>query len=157
MAESKYEKYVVRKSFPIPMRPDDNLLSAFTTNHPILRYLTADEPVKGANQWIEYSLTWKPHTVSESHKHDFDEIFFWVGHNQEDLNDLGGEVEFWMGEGDEREKIVLTTSSTIYVPPDMEHYPITFKNVKKPVEMIVFVPRKTDDEFADVDINVKGK
>ena len=54
--------------------------------------------------------------MASGHRHKFDECFLFLGSNPENVDDLGGEVEFWLGEGDEAEKYMLTESTAIYIP-----------------------------------------
>ena len=54
--------------------------------------------------------------------------------------DLGAEVEFWMGGGEARDSVVINTSSAIYVPPGLAHFPQIWRNVKRPVMTIVMMP-----------------
>lgn len=72
------------------------------------------------------------HVEDLPHSHKQDEYWIFVGTNPDDNKDLGGEVEFWMGEGDEAEKYVITEPSVVYVPGGVVHLPIVFKNIKRP-------------------------
>jgi hypothetical protein len=74
------------------------------------------------------------------HKHDYEEIFLFLGTDPKDPQDLGAEVEFWIGEGKDMEKIVFTTSSSIWVPPNTAHFPQIWRNVKRPVFTVVVMP-----------------
>lgn len=42
-----------------------------------------------------------------------------------------------MGEGEEAEKISINASSVVFVPSRLVHLPIIFKNVSKPVLLVV--------------------
>lgn len=66
------------------------------------------------------------------HTHDQDEYWIFVGTDPKNNKDLGGEVEFWMGEGDEAEKYIITEPSVVYVPAGVVHLPIVFKNIRRP-------------------------
>jgi hypothetical protein len=72
------------------------------------------------------------HVEDLPHSHDQDEYWIFVGTDPKNNKDLGGEVEFWMGEGDEAEKYVITEPSVVYVPAGVVHLPIVFKNIKRP-------------------------
>jgi hypothetical protein len=129
MAESKYEKYVVRKA----LRPQEFYHKEATgiTNPPMV-FLNGDEPIKGTNQFIEAGWTWAPRKADTPHAHNFDEIFIWIGTNLEDPDDLGGEVEMTLGEGEEAEKITIESSALVYVPKGVVHQPTTVKRVDRP-------------------------
>ena len=64
-----------------------------------------------------------------SHSHDFDEIVTLFGTNPDDPQDLGAEVEFWLGD----EKHTLTKSCLIFVPKGQGHCPLIFRNVQRPI------------------------
>ena len=49
-------------------------------------------------------------------------------------------MEFWLGEGKDRDKVVLTTSSAVYVPPNVAHFPQIWRNVTRPVLIMVIMP-----------------
>jgi len=50
---------------------------------------------------------------------------------------LGGEVEFWLGEGTEAEKFVITKATGEWVPAGVVHNPHYFRQVDKPFLMVV--------------------
>ena len=72
------------------------------------------------------------------HSHGFDEVFVFLGSNREDPDDLGGEVEFWLGEGKDTEKYLFTTSTCIFVPKGLVHLPMIFKKIKRPFLLVTF-------------------
>ncbi|MGD9159342.1 MAG: hypothetical protein PVG39_13095 [Desulfobacteraceae bacterium] len=53
---------------------------------------------------------------------------------------LGAEIEFWLGQGDEMEKVIINTSSAVYVPAGPAHFPQIWKNVTRPVMTMVIIP-----------------
>ena len=56
MAENKYEKYIVRRA----MRPEsfmDPIAAGFMTMPPLI-FLNGDNPIKGANQFLEIVWIW---------------------------------------------------------------------------------------------------
>lgn len=79
-----------------------------------------------------------------SHSHDFD---MWVWHMPLDPNnmeDLGCEIEYYLGAGtadDPVEKYTLTKTNCVYVPAGVVHGPHYFKNVTSPV-LFVHAMRK---------------
>ncbi|NMA23791.1 MAG: hypothetical protein GX938_09840 [Spirochaetales bacterium] len=70
------------------------------------------------------------------HFHDCDEVFLFVGTDPQDYRDLGGEVEFWIGKGEEAEKYVFTEPTSIFIPKGLVHLPVYFRNVRKPFFMV---------------------
>lgn len=71
------------------------------------------------------------------HAHDFDELFLYIGLDPHDTLNLGGEVEFWLGEGDEAEKFVTTKATAAWVPGGVVHNPQYFRRVDRPFLMVV--------------------
>ena len=150
MTESRYEKYVVRKPAivrsdyqdEIPETDEIPVTSAVDTGP---RVIFSPDRVKGTNSIVEYGIISGDVTigegyVTEPHKHDYEEIFLFLGTDQYNTSDLGAEVEFWLGEGDERDKVVMTTSSSVYVPPGLAHFPQIWRNVVRPVITVVIMP-----------------
>jgi len=151
MAESRYEKYVVRK--PAVVKRDDYSDALVETDKIPNKSAVDTGPrviftpnfVDEANSIVEYGLITGDTIVGtvddfEPHKHDYEEIFLFLGTNPEDTTELGAEIEFWIGEGEEREKVVLNTSSSIYIPPGVAHFPQIWKNVTRPVMVVVIMP-----------------
>jgi hypothetical protein len=63
------------------------------------------------------------------HVHDFDEVLAIFGSNPEESHDLGAELEFWLGD----EKHVITKSCIIFIPKGLQHGPIGFTRIDRPV------------------------
>jgi hypothetical protein len=140
MAKSQYEKYVIRKLIP----PDPNVawsrqdLGWMAPYH----FMSSNGPIKEANtmaefMWVTKSCAFGVTTDRPPHKHDCDELFIFQGTDPENVMDLGSDCEFWMGEGEETEKIAFNTTTLIYVPKGLVHLPIFYKNVKKPSLLII--------------------
>ena len=135
MATSKYSKYVITQpKFITEMAHHDfTKVSGFTFPDEV--YLDRDI-LKEAKQWLDIVWIWEVPNPPESigaHSHPFAEIVLLVGSNPKNLRDLGGEIEWWMGEGKDAEKFVLTSTTTIYVPKGLVHGPLIFKRVEKPI------------------------
>jgi hypothetical protein len=150
MAKSKYEKYVTRKpaiiksdySEEVPKGEKIPLRTPVDTG-PMVIFSKSFVPE--ANSIIEYGIVSGDMVIGDGsfvnkHKHDYEEIFMFLGTDPKDPCDLGAEVEFWIGEGKDQEKIVFTTSSSIYVPPGTAHFPQIWRNVKRPVFTVVVMP-----------------
>lgn len=156
MPESKYEKYVVRKPAIVTADYKDEVPE--TDKIPVRsdvdtgpRVIISHQFVNETSTMVEYGLISgdtvigdSDKNVTEPHKHDYEEIFLFLGTNPQDTTDLGAEIEFWIGEGDEAEKIVFTTSSSIYIPAGVAHFPQIWKNVKRPVMTVVIMPNTNE-------------
>ena len=128
MAESKFDKYIVRKP-AVVVRVGDEYIDKVpeTDKIPVLnevntgpRVIFSNELIANAKTKIEYGYITGDTAVGTGedfvpHKHDYEEIFLFLGTDPNDTANLGAEVEFWLGEGDGLEKAVFTTSSAIYV------------------------------------------
>jgi hypothetical protein len=66
---------------------------------------------------------------AEAHDHGFDEYLVFLGTNPKDPNDLGGEVELWIG----GEKHMLTKSCAVFIPAEVKHAPIYFRKITTPI------------------------
>ena len=154
MVKSKWEKYIVRTP-AILIHEGKGVREVVPKGKPIPRWspvdtgpqvVMANNLVNAANSMIEYALISGDHQVGignnlvPTHKHDYDEIFIFAGTNPDDVSDLGGEVEFWIGEGADFEKILFKSSSAIFVPRGTAHFPMIFRNVKRPIMHIVVMP-----------------
>ena len=137
---SRYEKYVVRKLIP----PDPNVawgrpeLGVVAPYHFLHHY----GPIKETNTMVEFLWITKDcasgvTSDKSPHKHDCDEAFIFLGTNPDDRMDLGADVEFWLGEGEETEKITFNTTTLVFVPKGLLHMPIFYRNVKRPSLRVV--------------------
>ena len=165
MTESKYEKYVTRKA-EIVLRPGSDGVVKFgiprtykitkkqTTTGP--RLIFSNDVVKEATSKIEYGWIMRDMTLLNSsknfgaHKHEYPEIFIFFGNDPYDTSYLGGEGEFWLGEGNDLEKIIFGTSCSVYVPAGVGHFPLFLRNVKTPIMMGVVVPKVGDIKLTPV-------
>lgn len=65
-------------------------------------------------------------------KHPFDEAYCFLGYDRENPGDLGGTVEFWLGEGDEAEEYIITKPTVILVKKNTVHLPAYVRELHKP-------------------------
>lgn len=145
MAESIYEKYIVRE----PTRSQHKIsVSSWATvensrTAPPYMLMENGQPIPGVNHMVEFLWIWKATAMGATnekppHKHDLQEMFLFLGTNKDDPNDLGADIEFWMGEGEQADKLNFSTSSLIWVPPNLPHMPLIYRNVKKPLLLVIF-------------------
>jgi hypothetical protein len=129
LAELRYEKYIIRN-------PHRILGAAQADTGPII--LCAPSLMRGIDQFFEYAIISGDFVAGSGPnnnlrtKGDSTTIFYFLGTNPKEPSDLGAEVEFWVGEGAETEKIAINTPSSVYVPPEVARFPIRWKNVKRP-------------------------
>lgn len=68
-------------------------------------------------------------------KHHFTETYIFCPKDPNEP-DLGAEVEFWVGEGDDAEKYNITQKTVITIPPNIYHFPMVVRKLVKPFYMI---------------------
>ena len=88
------------------------------------------DSVEGA-PYIDFVYLWSGDEKGPNHpehSHDWGEVFGFIGTNRDDVNDLGGEIEFWLG----GEKYLFTKSSLVWVPSGLKHCPIQFNRIDHP-------------------------
>jgi uncharacterized RmlC-like cupin family protein len=150
MPASRYDKYVVRKPAIVTADyrdeiPDTDKIPISSPVDTGPRVIFSPDRIPEGNSIIEYGIISGDVTIgdgfiTEPHKHDYAEIFLFLGTDPSDTTVLGAEVEFWLGEGADRDKVIINTSSSIYVPPGLAHFPQFWRNVVRPVMTIVVMP-----------------
>ncbi len=153
MANSKFEKCVVRKPAVVVRIGDDYVDQIPKTDRiPVLnevntgpRVIFSNELIPNAKTKVEYGFITGDTIVGNGedfvpHRHSYEEIFLFLGTDPQDTGKLGAEVEFWLGEGEDMEKVVVTTSSAVYVAPGVAHFPQIWRHVQRPVMTMVIMP-----------------
>ena len=74
--------------------------------------------------------------VETPHTHDFSEVICFVGSNEDDPYDLGGEITIWLDD----DKHVIDRTSLIFLPPGTRHCPIVFNCIERPVFFVTIAP-----------------
>jgi hypothetical protein len=95
-----------------------------------------EDLIKEANTWLDIVWIWDktiPAELPGLHSHPFREIVLLIGSNPKDLRDLGGDVLWGMGSGDEAKTYTLTSTTAIYVPGGVPHGPLVYKRVDRPI------------------------
>ena len=95
----------------------------------------AKEPVR--RTWMPVS---NPHVLAEkAHYHEFLEYIVFYGSDPENISDLGGTVEFTIGENkDDLTVFRITQSTQFFVKPGLWHSPMVFTEIKDPDKPIIF-------------------
>ncbi len=73
------------------------------------------------------------------HVHACSQTYSFIGTDQQHLDDLGGTVEFWMGEGKDAEKHTITGAATVLIPKDIVHLPMYVKEVHRPFVLAIIL------------------
>jgi len=135
MSDSKWSKYVITEpKFVTELAFHDySNISGFTFPDEV--YIDKDL-VPEANTWLDIIWIWEktvPEELPGLHSHPFAEIVLLIGSNPKNLRDLGGIVEWGMGAGEEAERFTLTSTTAIYVPPNLPHGPLIYHRVDRPI------------------------
>jgi hypothetical protein len=160
--KSKYESCVVRNTAIIKFEGDKYVEEIIVDDKKIpegdlgFRVICSNKMIKDTDTFIEYgyikeNMAKGIGTDYSPHKHPYPEVFVFIGTDPEHLSDLGAEVEFWLGEGKDLDKIILNKPGSIYVPPNTTHFPQIWRNVKRPVLNMVIMPKGTDMTYTDVE------
>jgi len=140
MAESKYGKYIVSTlKSPAAEAPWSPPLSQAGKGKGG-RVLYLDNDVAPGAFYVECVWVMPRPAVTvpgggtrrvgtEPHTHDYDEVIAFLGTDLDDPYDLGAEVELWLGD----EKHIITKSSLVFIPAGLQHCPLTFLKVDRPV------------------------
>ena len=63
------------------------------------------------------------------HKHDFNQVNFWLGTDTDVIGELGAEIEICLGE--EWEKHMITTSTAVSIPKGLPHFPAMINKIDR--------------------------
>lgn len=135
MDAGKYGKYFITETPPNPRHPQNRVL---VSDIPWQNSFYISEELGGKLKdafYLETNIVVRTGTaelVSKSHSHPFDEYLVFLGTDPKDQFDLGGEVEFWLGD----EKHTFTRSCAVFVPGGMAHCPLYFRRVDRPFMFI---------------------
>lgn len=135
MEQGKYGKYVIEE----PRFVEDLAFHDFTKvsgfTFPDEVYIDEDLCPE-ANTWLDIVWVWEqtdPRELPGLHAHPFAELVLLIGSDPRNLRDLGGEVSWGMGEGEDQETFTLTKTTAIYVPPGLPHAPLVYNRVDRPI------------------------
>jgi mannose-6-phosphate isomerase-like protein (cupin superfamily) len=123
MVKNKYDKNFISEPKPGDQHKDTDLVK--------FPFYVDAEVVPGAYYLMAASFlgTTGQGAPPVEHTHDFNEYLIFLGTNQKDPRDLGGEVEVWLG----GEKHIITKSCAVFVPAGTKHAPIYFKRIDTPI------------------------
>jgi uncharacterized RmlC-like cupin family protein len=92
-----------------------------------------DHNFLGLDVDIQFGTFWSAGKINEgiegTHQHNFNQVVLWMGADMNDIGNLGGEIEFFMGE--EKEKHIVTTSSAVFIPQGLPHFPAAITRMDK--------------------------
>lgn len=86
-------------------------------------------------------------TGNTAHSHRHQETYLFIGTNPDDPTDLGGVLELWLGAGEYAEKMTITKSSVVVLPPGLVAHPMVFRKVDRPIVKVVVYDSPVLDLF----------
>ncbi len=119
MSETKYRTCIV--PLPITKRRETELMHV------------GAEQLNGFYCSIIYAFAFTTGITGLStkpHVHDYDEAIFFIGSDPTHFSDLGAEVEFSIGE--EQEKHVFNQPTAVVSPKGLPHCPIVTRKIERP-------------------------
>jgi hypothetical protein len=124
MAQNKYHKYLTT---------DCTILGKVSG-----QYMSSMRDLKSfgdGNFSIETVFIWEPRTLTDKpHRHEFPQYLCFFSATHGNARDFDAVVELSLGE--EEEKQIITAPTVVYVPAGLDHGPLRFSRVEKPVLFI---------------------
>ena len=124
MAES-YSKYVLTKPKTTPAQRPATSKATFGLSEELMAN------IKKFDTNFQFVAILSPHVLADPpHKHNCDELLFFISADPDNPHDLGGEMEIAIG--DEWEKHVINTSAVLCLPAGLTHCPVYARRVDRP-------------------------
>jgi len=144
MSQSRYSRNLVT----VPLREVAEGIRVRGRTNPTLTYMSNDL-VEGCNKYIDISWIYgipEPNPHINEHTHNYDRIVFYIGSDPFNLEDLGGEIEYYLG----GQPIKLDTTSALYIKKGVKHGPVIWKSFSRPhLEIsIILGPQKNTAGWA---------
>ncbi|NLA74707.1 MAG: hypothetical protein GX846_04440 [Deltaproteobacteria bacterium] len=95
-------------------------------------YFRGASALPGATATIGWQVFTAPVCWETPHIHKYDEFLIFLGADLPDLcSSFDAEIDLWMGE--EMEKHTITSTTVVFIPRGMQHAPLNFRKINKPV------------------------
>jgi len=95
-------------------------------------YFRGASALPGATATIGWQVFTAPVCWETPHIHKYDEFLIFLGAELPDLcSSFDAEIDLWMGE--EMEKHTITSTTVVFIPKGMQHAPLNFRAINKPV------------------------
>ena len=95
-------------------------------------YFRGASALPGATATIGWQVFTAPVCWETPHIHKYDEFLIFLGAELPDLcSSFDAEIDLWMGE--EMEKHTITSTTVVFIPKGMQHAPLNFRAIRKPV------------------------
>jgi hypothetical protein len=138
MTDTDYLKYVVRKPTYEHTEYGTEKVKTVNRQSPPMTFIS-DRQIPGVNYCVELGWTRgipEPNPDVYEHVHEFDQIMLYWGGDIDTPQDLGGEIEFYIG----GQPIVFNTTTAMFIPKGTPHGPVTWRQFRFPhVEMTITI------------------
>ncbi len=95
-------------------------------------YFRGASALPGATATIGWQVFTDPVCWETPHVHKYDEFLIFLGADLPDLcSSFDAEIDLWMGE--EMEKHTIKSTTVVFIPKGMQHAPLNFRTIRKPV------------------------
>lgn len=95
-------------------------------------YFRGASALPGATATIGWQVFTDPVCWETPHIHKYDEFLIFLGADLPDLcSSFDAEIDLWMGE--EMEKHTITSTTVVFIPKGVQHAPLNFRAIRKPV------------------------
>jgi uncharacterized RmlC-like cupin family protein len=132
---TKYGKYFLSDNGEPPKAMDFvslNSLPPFPEIAGPQTYFRGASALPGATATIGWQVFIAPVCWETPHIHMYDEFLIFLGAELPDLcASFDAEIDLWMGE--EMEKHTITSTTVVYIPKGVQHAPLNFRTIRKPV------------------------
>jgi len=132
---TKYGKYFLRDNHEPPKANDFvglNSIPPFPEIASPQTYFRGASALPGATATIGWQVFKAPVCWETPHTHKYDEFLIFLGAELPDLcSSFDAEIDLWMGS--EMEKHTITSTTVVFIPKGLEHAPLNFRVIRKPV------------------------
>jgi len=132
---TKYGKFFLSDNHQPPKAMDFvslNSLPPFPEIASPQTYFRGASALPGATATIGWQVFKAPVCWETPHIHKHDEFLIFLGGELPDLcSSFDAEIDLWMGE--EMEKHTITSTTVVFIPKGMQHAPLNFRAIRKPV------------------------
>jgi len=132
---TKYDKYFLSDNGQPPKEMDFvslNSIAPFPEIASPQTYFRGASALPGAPATIGWQVFIAPVCWETPHVHKYDEFLIFLGAELPDLcSSFDAEIDLWMGE--EMEKHTITSTTIVFIPSGVQHAPLNFRAIRKPV------------------------
>lgn len=132
---TKYGGYFLRDNHQPPKANDFvglNSIPPFPEIASPQTYFRGASALPGATATIGWQVFKAPVCWETPHTHKYDEFLIFLGAELPDLcSSFDAEIDLWMGP--EMEKQTITSTTIVFIPKGLQHAPLNFRAIRKPV------------------------